>query len=244
MSQRRTNRSSQLSQNNSLVEGNIEDTVNDLVRYIIYKGGEHTVFSKSDLMKNVIHKTSRYEDIITRTNEILNSVYGYNMVICDTIKGKEKSYIITNTLSHIKNTNEEDIPDDVNRILILLILAHIFMSNNSVSDVSLYSFLNSLGIDVEVDHPIFGKVKDYITKILLKKQYLQSELDIKSRRQTFKWGARAEKEVSKMAVLEFVCQIYKDRLPKDWSNQYEISRNQSLPSQTENEIVETQILDD
>lgn len=75
--------------------------------------------------------------------------------------------------------------------------------------VNLYAFLKSCGIDVELKHPIFGQVKDYINKVLIKKQYLTTEIESITRRQTFKWGTRAEKEISKMAILKFICKVSK-----------------------------------
>lgn len=57
-----------------------------------------------------------------------------------------KSYIVTNNLPNIQNPfqNKEDMDscfEDVHRILLLLILSHIFMSNNAVTEGSLLLFL-------------------------------------------------------------------------------------------------------
>jgi len=222
------------------------ELADNVIRYIIYRGGEHMNFTKSELTRNVIHKAGgKFEEIITRVRVILNKVYGYNMMVCDSTKGKDKQYVISNILPHIDDPSEnrEEIPEDANNVLLLLILSHIFMSNNMVSDVSLYSFLKSCGIDVNLKHPIFGHVKEHINKALTKKQYLITEIDQLSKRQTFKWGLRAEKEISKMAVLKFVCKMFKDRQPKDWINQYQVANQQAYENYPQGSVpmeVETQ----
>ncbi|KAF7271508.1 hypothetical protein GWI33_015622 [Rhynchophorus ferrugineus] len=119
-----------------------------------------------------------------------------------------------------------NVPNAAHKILTLLILSHIFMSNTPVSDKSLYSFLKSLDIDVEVEHPFFGKVKEYIRETLIKNYYLHCEFDDKTKIQTFQWGIRAEIEISKMKVLQFVCEMYGNKQPKDWPEHYRAAENQ------------------
>lgn len=58
----------------------------------------------------------------------------------DSAQPSGKSYIVTNNLPHIsdpvqqKEDSDNPYPEDVHRILLLLILSHIFMSNNTVSE--------------------------------------------------------------------------------------------------------------
>ncbi|KAF7265205.1 hypothetical protein GWI33_001291 [Rhynchophorus ferrugineus] len=99
------------------------------------------------------------------------------------------------------------------------------MTNTPISDKSLYSFLKSLDIDVEVEHPFFGKVKEYIRETLIKNYYLHCEFDDKMKIQTFQWGIRAEIEISKMKVIINLL-MYGNKQPKDWPEQYRAAQNQ------------------
>ncbi|KAJ8984457.1 hypothetical protein NQ317_012523 [Molorchus minor] len=153
---------------------NVDEQANDLVRYIINRAGEHMAFKRAELKKNVLPKAGQlFQDIVTNATKILRDVYGYNMIVVDASKNAGKEYIVSNILPYIydptEKNNEEEIPKDVHKILLLLILSHIFMSNNSVSEVSLYTFLKSLQIDVEKRHEIFGNVRDYINHTLKNK---------------------------------------------------------------------------
>lgn len=78
MSQRRRNARSQRSTSQIDSEDpnySTEDIVNNVVRYIIFRAGEHLLFSKSELVRQLIHKSGDYfEDIMQRANGILENV--------------------------------------------------------------------------------------------------------------------------------------------------------------------------
>lgn len=66
------------------------------------------------------------------------------MIAIDGAQPSMKSYIISNGLPDIndpikQNMDSENYPEDVNRILLLLILSHIFMSNNAVGEGLLFA---------------------------------------------------------------------------------------------------------
>ncbi|XP_066150975.1 melanoma-associated antigen D2 [Euwallacea fornicatus] len=211
----------------------LQQAANNVVRYIICRTGDHLIISKSELYRNVIHKArGTYNEIMAKAQNILRNVYGYNLMLCDKAKGKDNHYILSTILPHTKDPSEtEENLDDIHKVLILLVLSHIFMSNNTVSDSSLYAFLKDCGIDVTLKHPLFGQVKDYINKVMVKEQYVLVEIDDITKRTTFKWGIRAEKEISKMAVLDFVCQMYKNRQPENWVKQYKMAKEQPYENQ-------------
>ncbi|KAJ8922641.1 hypothetical protein NQ315_007673 [Exocentrus adspersus] len=216
---------------------NVEDQVNNLVRYIVNRAGSHLTIKQSEIKKNVIPKTGiKYQEIIERASEILKNVYGFNMIVSDPTANSTREYIISNALPYISEPaagQHEEHPEDVHKILLLIILSHIFMSNDSVSEVSLYSFLKSLDIDVERRHVLFGNVKDYIHHTLKNKKYLKIEMDQMSKRVSFSWGVRAEKEISKHEILKFVCKMYKDRLPNNWVSQYKVAEEQGYENYKE-----------
>ncbi|KAF7272469.1 hypothetical protein GWI33_014743 [Rhynchophorus ferrugineus] len=100
------------------------------------------------------------------------------------------------------------------------------MTNTPVSDKSLYSFLMSLDIDVKVEHRFFGKVKECIKQTLIKHYYLRCMFDYNTKIQSFQWEIRAEMEISKMEVLQFVREMYGNKQPKDCPEQYGAAQNQ------------------
>ncbi|XP_066246691.1 melanoma-associated antigen D2 [Euwallacea similis] len=229
MSQRRSGNRTQNNQSQSPKETvDTQEVANEVVRYLICRTGDHLIISKAELNRNVIHKSGgNYNKIIEKAQDILRNVYGYNLILCDKGNSKEKYYILSTILPYIKDSSEtEENLDDIHRVLILLVLSHIFMSNNNVSDTSLYAFLNNCGIDVTLKHPLFGQVKDYINKVMVKEQYLIVEIDSITKKSIFKWGMRAEKEISKMAVLNFVCEMYKNKQPEKWVEQHKAAKEQ------------------
>lgn len=72
-------------------------------------------------------------------------MYGYNLILCDTQRGKEKHFLVSNRLNPISEPDEE--PDDYHKVLILLILSHIFMSNNEVTDCKYISVIMVILLD-------------------------------------------------------------------------------------------------
>lgn len=67
-------------------------------------------------------------------------VYGYNLNICETNdNGKPKTYVVSNSLPYVDSDSdsgdgENTIPSDVNKVLIMLVLTHIFMSMGSATE--------------------------------------------------------------------------------------------------------------
>lgn len=66
-------------------------------------------------------------------------MYGYNLQVCETTENsKPKAYIVCNALQYVdvdlEDSGEASIPADIHKVLIMLILTHIFMSSGPVSD--------------------------------------------------------------------------------------------------------------
>lgn len=66
----------------------------------------------------------------------------------------------------------------------------------------------SLGIDPEKKHEIFGNVKDYISVTMVKRKYLDMKMEGELKKVSFTWGVKAEKEISKHELLNFVTKVY------------------------------------
>lgn len=57
-------------------------------------------------------------------------------MVCDATKGREKHYFVSNALPYVNDPveNTDETPRDISKVLILLILSHILMSKNEVTD--------------------------------------------------------------------------------------------------------------
>ncbi|KAG5897045.1 hypothetical protein JTB14_021765 [Gonioctena quinquepunctata] len=221
---------------------NVDEQVDNLVRYIVNRAGEHVTFKRAEIKKNVLPKAGpHFQRVLENATKILKDVYGYNVIVVDAAQNNSKAYIVSNALAYVRDPGEqisvEEYPEDVHKVLLMLVLSHLFMSNNSVTEVSLYAFLNSFKIDVERRHEIFGNVKDYITNILKNKKYLNIEMDQLSKKNSISWGSRAEKEISKHDILNFVCKMYKDRIPNSWVNQFKVANEQQFENHKESSQV-------
>ncbi|XP_044253003.1 non-structural maintenance of chromosomes element 3 homolog [Tribolium madens] len=215
----------------------VDDAVNNCVRYIIYNGGQNTYFRKSDIQKYCAPRTGQFlQQVIEGATQILEQVYGYKLLVCDQTANNSKAFIVTNALPYKNYIVDQEEPDfkDSQKILLLLILSHIFMSNVATPEASLHAFLEHFQIDVNVRHPVFGSVKDYINT-LVKHKYLATEIDPLTKKVSYSWGICSETEISKHAILNFVCKVYKDRQPKSWTNQYQIANEQGFDNEPSSE---------
>ncbi|KAK5641740.1 hypothetical protein RI129_010287 [Pyrocoelia pectoralis] len=218
--------------NSQKVIENLDELVNSCVRYFVYRAGCDLPIRKTDLQKHVLKNVGRsFNMILEKVKVILKEVYGYDLYMCEDQQSTVR-YLVSNSLPY-KNLNEEsdnNTERDTHKILIMIILAHIFMCGDNSTEASLFSFLNSLNIDVEENHEIFGNVKTFIKTTMVNQKFLQVENDNVTKRQIYTWGPRAEHEVSKHELLKFVCKIYKDRTPKSWPSQLDSAAKQfNLP---------------
>ncbi|CAH1159762.1 unnamed protein product [Phaedon cochleariae] len=221
---------------------NFDEQTSDLVRYFVNRAGDHMIFKRADIKKHVLPKAGpHFQKIIDDSTKILRKVYGYNVIVIDAVQNSSKAYIVSNALPYLKDPTEQvqECPEDVHKILMLLILAHVFMANNCVSELSLYTFLKSFQIDPDRRHELFGNVKDYIHITLKNKKYLTLEMDQLSKKISISWGPRAEKEISKHEILKFVCKMYKDRAPNSWVNQHKVANEQHFENHRVNVDIPT-----
>lgn len=193
---------------------------------MIFRAGSGLPIKKTDLQQQITKNLKNLNVVIERTTVTLKEMYGYDLQTCD---AKHNYYSIANSLPDVDLDSDEssdEEPEDVNKILILLILTHIFMSNGRVSEgkpfprfffifqfslfiyvtVSLGNFLKSFNIKVEQEHSLFGNVKHFIN-YLIKARYLCTEIEQGTQQTVYMWGSKAEKEISKLEILKFVANV-------------------------------------
>lgn len=198
------------------------ENVNKCVRYILYRAGLKVPIRKADLQK-VVHAGKSFDAIIEKVTEILKDVYGLDLYVG---AANPIQYLVSNTLPLQTSNEDEDKLSEAPKIILMLVLSHVFMSGESVSQVSLFQFLCSIGIDRDKKHYAFGNVKDFITTMLVKQKYLTSDSNPNNKSVTYHWGPRAEQEVSKHSLLNLVSKIYLNRVPKSWKNQFHAAQAQ------------------
>ncbi|KAL3273962.1 hypothetical protein HHI36_015384 [Cryptolaemus montrouzieri] len=145
---------------------------------MIFKAGQQLPFRKNELQKHIkgaLGKT--FDKVIEKVSTILEKVYGFKLILCDS---NNKFYILSNNLPYVEEDLEkdegDDLPEDRRKILLMLVLVHLYMTTGIVTQASLYSFLRSLHIDPERKHDeLFGNVKEYLTVTLVKQHYLNIE---------------------------------------------------------------------
>lgn len=106
------------------------------MRYIIFRASSGLPIKRSDLQEHATRELKNFNVIIERVKVVLKEVYGYHLYDYD---GKLKLFAVANALPYCDldsddETDSEEGPQDVNKVLILLILTHIFMSNGSVNE--------------------------------------------------------------------------------------------------------------
>ena len=122
-------------------EEDLRDNINKCVRYILLRSAANLPIKKVDIQKNVLQNKRRNFDVImNRVTNILRKVYGYELIALNE-DGGAKMYILSSKLSGVDalyNDSSDCVPSDTDKILTLLILTHIFMSGDSVSEGKLY----------------------------------------------------------------------------------------------------------
>lgn len=201
----------------------LTENVNKYVRYILYRAGSKMPIRKADLLKNVMHAGKSFDAVIEEVTVILKDIYGLDLYVG---AANPMHYLVSNTLPLQTNNEDRDKSSEPPKIILMLVLSHVFMSGESVSQVSLFQFLRSIGIDMDKKHWTFGNIKDCITTTLIKQKYLTSESDPNNKSIIYHWGPRAEQEVSKHSLLNFVSKMYLNRVPKSWKSQFEAAQAQ------------------
>ncbi|KAL0274542.1 UNVERIFIED_CONTAM: hypothetical protein PYX00_002643 [Menopon gallinae] len=121
------------------------------------------------------------------------------------------------------------------RILLTLVLTYIFMRNGTVLSGDVINHLKMLKLFNDSDdlHQYFGNIKRKILNEFVDQLYLSCSKLSESDMFELSWGPRAEAEVSKLSILQFVCQCgYSGKIrPENLASHYHKASN-SVSSQS------------
>lgn len=195
-----------------------KELVNSVIRYIFALNREKQIIGKVQLIKNVFgNKRKYFHRIMNNVETVLSKIFGYRL-----IEFQANKYMLANEIQnqipHISPTTTEA----RQQVLLFVVLTHIFMSEESCSEESLWTFLTNLDISCSDNHHYFGNVKHLITEVFVAQKYLDKSITNAndSTKIEYKWGPRAEHEFSRRAALEFVSQIYCGRPISNWPLQF------------------------
>ncbi|GBP56325.1 Non-structural maintenance of chromosomes element 3 homolog [Eumeta japonica] len=197
MSRRRTNKSALASQD---VNPEIDDAVQECVRYILCREGSKLPIKRVDLLKHLsgICQTSSGEInvIVAESNKVLKRVYGYKLVQIDSKGGVQ--YIVV--LADESPSNLSSAIDPTHRRILVAALIHIYMTGGPVKDEDMWKFLDEAGLLQDTDHSGRKLLTHTFTKQLYLSYTKMGEGD--TARNVFEWGQRAVEEIPKMFMLK------------------------------------------
>ncbi|XP_028850232.1 necdin-like 2 isoform X2 [Denticeps clupeoides] len=198
----------------------------EVVQFILIKDQKKIPIRRTDIAKHIVKEyRAVYQDIMVRVGLIFERVFGMELVEIDT---KSHTYILINKL---EPTTEEPLSLNPKIGLLFVVLSVIFMKGGVIKEAVLKNTLKKLRVDFEERHDEFGDVKKLITEEFLRQKYLEytrvphtdpPEFE-------FRWGIRAEKEVSKLKIIELVGQLH-NQDPQIWTQQYREATSQSSQS--------------
>ena len=238
----------------------IETKAKECVEYIMfcYLSQHKVILRKVDLNKNVLKDHSRlFRNVFDMTTQYMKDVFG---LILEPLDGVDKygirnkfqfdsDLILTRSETNFSKDNSDSISslsetdtefqEQFKYSMLMISLSLIFMNDNELDSALFWQALNKVGIKKdEKRHKYLGDVSKYFTSDLVKEGYLEYEQlkGIDPPTHKFKWGQRAKLEITKMSVLEFVCEIYggpNTCKPTEWTAQYAEAQKDDEPANTE-----------
>ncbi|KAK2576244.1 hypothetical protein KPH14_005612 [Odynerus spinipes] len=205
---------------NSISKQEEIDFAGKVIPYLFVVEKRKHAIQKVNIVKHILGgSTKNFRQIIERVKSLLSQVFGYKLV--DIGGGK---YILVNEIKNdLPHLNFKQ-PVKAQQVLLFIILAHIFMCESVCKEETLWDFLRCLDIVKEdnFQHEYFGNVQrlvntDFITQHYLEKAVIEEGENPKFE---YRWGPRAEHEVSRRDCLEFVSKIYGGRPINSWTQQY------------------------
>jgi hypothetical protein len=222
--------------------GLFDRKVEETVQYLLYccLSQKSVLVKRSDINKNILKEHSRaFLIVFEQVRDRLKNIFGFELSELD---DKQEKFGIKNqfqfdmsvhnkalanangTLNEINKNEELELCAKYSFLIITLTI--IFMNDNEIEATQLWECLKCIDLArAEKRNPFIGDVEKYFTSELVKDGYLEYEKDSRTDPPIFKfkWGYRARLEVSKVSLLDFVCEVYGGLdviKPSDWQTQY------------------------
>ncbi|XP_030624714.1 necdin-like 2 [Chanos chanos] len=191
----------------------------EVVQFILIKDQKKVPIRRADIVKHVMKEYKPiYQDIMKRVTRTFEQVFGMKLLEIDS---KNHIYILVNKIEPVAGEPVSLYPSNPKTGLLFVILSIIFMKGGVVKEALIWNTLKKLRVDPGEKHDDFGDVKKLVTDEFVRQKYVEyvriphtEPLEFE-----FRWGLRAEKEVSKLKLLEFVAQLH-DQEPQSWTQQF------------------------
>ena len=218
--------------------------LNQLVHYILKADSKKSTIKRPEIVKNVLKDHSKlYDPLMSEAAKVLQDVFGISLT---EVEGKKGQYILYNNLkiSEEKSHVHQTVSEYEKQGLLTIILALIFMNDNVIAEEVVWRSLEELGVlnpdDSHQKDEGFGDVKRLVSVELVRQLYLDRVKVETSDPPTYeyRWGPRAKLEITKSDILAFVCKIYGDMRPEQWTSQYTQimeEENRGEPAEVEDE---------
>ncbi|XP_047445879.1 necdin-like 2 [Mugil cephalus] len=200
-----------------LTSAQVDQKAGEVVQYFLVKDQKKIPVRRADIVKHVLKEyRTIYPEIMKRATRIFDQVFGLKLVEID---HRSHMYILVNNLEKVESPISS--PTNSKMGLLFVILSVIFMKRGAVRENLIWNTLKKLRVDPGEKHEEFGDVKKLVTDEFVRQRYLEYVRipHTEPVEHEFRWGQRADMEVSKAKILEFVGQLY-GQDPQSWSHQY------------------------
>nr|XP_019961439.1 PREDICTED: non-structural maintenance of chromosomes element 3 homolog isoform X1 [Paralichthys olivaceus] len=197
----------------------VDQKTAEVVQYFLVKDQKKVPVRRADLVKHVVKDYRNiYPEIMKKATRTFDQVFGLKLVEIDT---KYHVYILVNKLETAEEASGINSPTNPKTGLLFVILSVIFMKGGVVRETLIWNTLKKLRVDAGVKHEEFGDVKRLVTDEFVRQRYLEYVRipHTEPAEHEFHWGQRADLEVSKAKILEFMGQLH-DQEPQSWTQQY------------------------
>ncbi|XP_031584935.1 necdin-like 2 [Oreochromis aureus] len=213
-----------------LTPAQVDQKTAEVVQYFLVKDQKKMPVRRADLVKHVVKDYRNiYPEILKRAARTFDQVFGLKLVEIDP---KNKMYILVNNLETPDKASPIRSPSNPKMGLLLAILSVIFMKGGVVRENLIWNTLKKLRVDPGEKHEEFGDVRKMVTDEFVRQRYLEYVRipHTEPIEHEFRWGQRADAEVSKAKILEFMGELH-EQDPKTWTQQYREAH--SLPNSSQ-----------
>ncbi|XP_058963057.2 non-structural maintenance of chromosomes element 3 homolog [Pocillopora verrucosa] len=212
---------SQKTQNyKELSKEELKRKTSDVARYLLFTDRKKYPVKRGDITKNVLKEHAKsFNEIFDHAKKNLNKVFAIEVEEIDV--GKSRGYILVDGVKSEEQHELIDWGDDLPKMgLLMVVLGMIFMCDHVITESKLWHMLKKLGIEPKKEHEVFGDSEKLISQEFVRQCYLDRKkvLGGDEAAYEYRWGARAEKELTWRQALKFVSEIYGTQM-EDWTAQ-------------------------
>uniref|UniRef100_A0A3P9LNA0 Necdin-like 2 n=1 Tax=Oryzias latipes TaxID=8090 RepID=A0A3P9LNA0_ORYLA len=213
-----------------LTPAQVDQKTSEVIQYFLVKDQKKVPVRRADLVKHVVKDYRNiYPEIIKRAARTFEQVFGLKLVEIDL---KNHTYILINNLEAADKPSPVECPANPKLGLLFVILGVTFMKGGVVRENVIWNTLKKLRVDSGEKHDEFGDVKRLVTEEFVRQRYLEYVRipHTEPMEHEFRWGQRADMEVSKAKILEFMGQLHEQE-PQSWTQLYREAQASSSSSQ-------------